>query len=74
MRRLQHRLADRVRLVSFTVDPARDSPQVLAAYADRFGASPTSWLFVTGPVGAMRQLISQGFHLAVADPPANVAR
>jgi protein SCO1/2 len=70
MSRLQHRLADRVRLVSFTVDPARDSPQVLAAYADRFGASPTSWLFVTGPVGTMRQLISEGFHLAVADPSA----
>jgi cytochrome oxidase Cu insertion factor (SCO1/SenC/PrrC family) len=70
MARLQERLGDRVRLVSFTVDPARDSPQALAAYAERFGASPTSWLFATGPVGTMRQLISQGFHLAVVDPPA----
>jgi cytochrome oxidase Cu insertion factor (SCO1/SenC/PrrC family) len=70
MARLQHRLGDRVRLVSFTVDPARDSPQALAAYAERFGALPASWLFVTGPVGPMRQLISQGFHLAVVDPPA----
>jgi len=70
MARLQRRVGDRVRLVSFTVDPARDSPQALAAYADRFAASPTSWLFATGPVGTMRQLISQGFHLAVVDPPA----
>jgi protein SCO1/2 len=70
MARLQHRLGNRARLVSFTVDPARDSPQALAAYAERFGASPTSWLFATGPVGTMRQLISQGFHLAVVDPPA----
>jgi protein SCO1/2 len=70
MARLQNRLGDRVRLVSFTVDPARDSPQALAAYADRFGASPTGWLFGTGPVETMRQLISHGFHLAVVDPPA----
>jgi cytochrome oxidase Cu insertion factor (SCO1/SenC/PrrC family) len=70
MARLHLRVGDRVRLVSFTVDPARDSPQALAAYADRFGASPTGWLFATGPVETMRQLISQGFHLAVVDPPA----
>jgi len=73
MARLQHRLGNRVRLVSFTVDPAHDSPQALTTYADRFGASPTSWLFVTGPVATMRQLISRGFHLAVVDPPAGDA-
>ena len=66
---LHRRLGNRVHLVSFTVDPARDTPQALAAYADRFGASPASWLFVTGEVEAMRQLIGRGFHLAVADLP-----
>jgi cytochrome oxidase Cu insertion factor (SCO1/SenC/PrrC family) len=71
MARLHHRLGERVRLVSFTVDPARDSPRVLADYAERFGASPTGWLFATGPIAPMRQLISKGFHLAVIDPPAS---
>ncbi|MET0151159.1 MAG: SCO family protein [Candidatus Binatia bacterium] len=71
MASLHRRLGDRVRLVSFSVDPARDTPQALTAYADRFGASRTSWLFVTGPVAPMRQLIGRGFHLAVADPPAD---
>ena len=71
MASLHRRLGDRVRLVSFTVDPARDTPQALTAYADRFGASPTSWFFVTGPVAPMRQLIGGGFRLAVADPPAD---
>jgi cytochrome oxidase Cu insertion factor (SCO1/SenC/PrrC family) len=70
MARLHHRVGERVRLVSFSVDPARDTPQALTAYADRFGASRTSWLFVTGPVAAMRQLIGRGFKLAVTDPPA----
>jgi cytochrome oxidase Cu insertion factor (SCO1/SenC/PrrC family) len=69
MARLHRRLGERVRLVSFSVDPARDTPQALAAYADRFGASRTSWLFVTGPVDSMRRLIGRGFHLAVADAP-----
>jgi cytochrome oxidase Cu insertion factor (SCO1/SenC/PrrC family) len=69
MARLHRRLGEGVRLVSFSVDPRRDTPQALAAYADRFGASRTSWLFVTGPVDSMRRLIGGGFHLAVADEP-----
>jgi protein SCO1/2 len=69
MARLHRRLGDGVRLVSFSVDPARDTPQALAAYADRFGASRTSWLFVTGPVDSMRRLIERGFHLGVANEP-----
>lgn len=69
MARLHRRVGDRVRLVSFSVDPARDTPQALAAYADRFGASPGGWLFVTGDEPGMRQLIARGFHLAVVDPP-----
>jgi protein SCO1 len=73
MARLQSRLGDGVHLVSFTVDPLRDTPRTLATYADRFGALPTRWFFVTGPAGTMRQLITQGFHLAVADPPAGDA-
>jgi protein SCO1 len=70
MARLQNRVGEGVHLVSFTVDPLRDTPPVLAKYADRFGALPTRWLFVTGPVETMRQLITRGFHLAVVDPPA----
>ena len=37
-----------VKLVSFTVDPVRDTPQVLAVYAKRFQAEPSRWLFLTG--------------------------
>ena len=71
MARLHRRIGDRARLVSFSVDPARDTPRALSAYADRFGASPAGWLFVTGNVAELRSLISRGFHLAVVDPPAD---
>ncbi len=63
-----------VRFVSFTVDPAADTPEVLAAYAAQFGASPTHWLFLTGDRAALFQLIGQGFGLAVADRPGSTSR
>jgi len=73
MARLQPRLAtgdDPVRLVSFSVDPAHDTPEVLRAYADRAGAGG-DWLFVTGPRSAVATLLRDGFHVAWADngPP-----
>jgi len=39
--------ADRIHLVSITIDPEHDSPAVLARYAERFGA-PSGWSFLTG--------------------------
>ena len=59
-----------VRLVSFTVDPARDTPAVLRAYAQRFGGSPPeAWAFLTGsPPEAVRALIQEGFRLTAVAP------
>jgi len=67
---LQQPLAERadVRLVSITVDPEYDTPQVLREYADRFRAGP-SWLFLTGNKAAIFKLAQQGFHLAAQDNP-----
>lgn len=73
MAKVQHALdregGNQVRLVSFTVDPANDTPETLRAYAEHFGADPARWLFVTGQRDALHALIGQGFHLAVADRP-----
>src|SRR5438874_2553755 len=68
--RLQRDL-DGVRLVSFSVDPTRDTPEVLREYATRAGARP-GWLFVTGPRDAVAALLRDGFHVAFADdgPPS----
>ena len=37
-----------VRFISFTVDPERDSADVLKKYADRFGVNHDTWWFLTG--------------------------
>ncbi len=71
----QKRLAARpgVRLVSFTVDPEFDTPGVLAAYADTYGADSGRWLFVTGNMEAMRGIVIRGFMLPVVENRPEVA-
>ena len=54
-------------LVSFTVDPAYDTPERLAAYATRYGAAPSRWQWLTGDADAVRRLAQQGFRLGVSD-------
>jgi protein SCO1/2 len=69
MRDLQERLrqeellGSQVQLLSFTVDPAIDTPAVLGAYGERFGADPDAWRFLTGPERTLVPLIVDGFHL-----------
>ena len=67
MARLQTELAGNkeVQLVSFTVDPDFDTPQVLRDYAQRFGADPQRWLFLTGPRDEIYRLIRTSFKLGV---------
>jgi protein SCO1/2 len=55
-----------VRFVSFTVDPERDTPQVLSRYADSHQADSSRWYFLTGQRNRIIRLIQEGFHLAVA--------
>jgi protein SCO1 len=54
------------RLVSFSVDPEHDTPEVLRGYATRYAADD-DWFFVTGDRGALYQLIGNGFRLSVAE-------
>jgi protein SCO1/2 len=54
------------RLVSFSVDPAHDTPDVLRTYAERYAADD-GWLFVTGERGELHRLIGEGFRLSVAE-------
>jgi len=55
-------LAD-VNLVSFTVDPAHDTPSVLAEYAKAHGAAPSRWYFLTGSLPALQTLDRDVFKL-----------
>lgn len=69
---LQDRLKDEdVRLVTFTVDPNYDTPEVLSSYADAMGADPEKWLFLTGDQHVIYGLIHRSFKMPVqeiADP------
>ncbi|HEX5607687.1 MAG TPA: SCO family protein [Candidatus Binatia bacterium] len=53
-------------LVSFTVDPQRDTPQALTSYATKFQADGKRWYFLTGQRERILRLVEEGFHLAVA--------
>ena len=55
-----------LRLVSISVDPERDTPAVLSAYADKFQADPERWLFATGEPQAVARLAQEGFRLSAA--------
>jgi cytochrome oxidase Cu insertion factor (SCO1/SenC/PrrC family) len=46
---LQQAVTDpRVKLVSFSIDPERDTPEQLKQYAERLGADSTRWFLLTG--------------------------
>jgi protein SCO1/2 len=67
MAKLQAGLPKDIRLVSFSVDPYNDTPEVLREYATRYNADPDRWLFLTGEPEAVQKLSIGGFKLAL-DP------
>jgi len=60
-----------VRLVSLTADPAHDTPSVLKSYAERFGADPRRWQFLTGPKAELYRLATRDLLLAVEEGPSD---
>jgi protein SCO1/2 len=56
-----------VHLVSFSVDPEKDTPTVLRGYAEKLRAEPNRWDFLTGSKSAIYKLSHDGFKLAISD-------
>jgi cytochrome oxidase Cu insertion factor (SCO1/SenC/PrrC family) len=57
------------RLVSISVDPVHDTPEVLERYARKLQA-PERWLFLTGGRQEIRRLCVEGFKLGLdMEPP-----
>jgi protein SCO1 len=48
--------AAKIAFVSITVDPERDTPEVLKEYAQAFGANLAGWSFLTGPSDTIRDV------------------
>lgn len=59
-----------VRLVSISVDPEKDTTEILKAYATRFKAGE-NWLFCTGGKKAVFALAHDGFKLPIAEGTEN---
>lgn len=67
MKELELRLpkSSQTRIVSISVDPEHDRPEVLAAYAERWEIRDPRWIFLTGEREAVWTLIRKGFLLPV---------
>src|SRR5262249_832537 len=55
-RTLKSQQADNLFLVSITTDPEVDSPKILKAYAQRYGADFKNWAFLTGSEAQLKQV------------------
>ena len=56
-----------VKLVSFTVDPAHDTPPVLDKYSKHFQADPARWYFLTGEMERLNDLGVKAFKMNNVD-------
>jgi protein SCO1/2 len=54
--RLRSDFGSKVSFVSITVDPERDTPEVLKRYAEAHKANATGWVFLTGTQAEIRDV------------------
>lgn len=59
-----------VKLISFSIDPKRDTPQKLKSYANNLGINHQKWYFLTGDKDATLELASTYFVAALEDADA----
>jgi cytochrome oxidase Cu insertion factor (SCO1/SenC/PrrC family) len=55
------------RLVTLTTDPDFDTPAVLSRYAERFGANPQRWHFLTGAKSQIARLAIDSLKLTAIE-------
>jgi protein SCO1/2 len=53
-------------VASFTINPANDTPEVLKAYAKKYGITNPNWHMLTGDQEKIYELANQGFNLYTA--------
>lgn len=65
---------DDVAMVSISIDPKNDTPEMLRNYADGYEAEAGRWFFLTGDEEKIHTLIMQGFLLPLSkSDPAQAA-
>ena len=68
MERIQEKTFDvgnKIKLVSFSVDPDYDTPARLAEYAKRYRADDNRWRFITGPYAEMHKVVEGPFMISM---------
>ncbi len=58
---------DNVTLVSYTMDPKRDTPDVLKKYAEKIEAEAPKWHFLTGDKEALHEIDTDYFSIIIED-------
>jgi len=58
-----------VRFLSISVDPARDTPEALRAFAKLHSADKESWTLVTGDEAEVDRIVAEGLLFALVDDP-----
>jgi protein SCO1/2 len=53
-----------LRFVTLTTDPEYDTPPILKAYGEKFGADFSRWIFLTGPKAGIKTLAVDSWKLA----------
>ncbi len=54
---------DDVRLVSISVYPEYDTPEILTKYASQYDANTSRWYFLTGEESTVKRVIKDGFKI-----------
>ncbi len=62
-------LDDNVRMVSFSVNPEQDSPEVLAQYAKKYKVDFRKWHFLTGDPQVIQKLSLESFKIGSVKEP-----
>ena len=54
-------------IVSITIDPVHDTPNILKEYAEEYKITHKNWHLLTGDKSAIYQLANEGFNLYVGE-------
>ncbi|MFT6068938.1 MAG: protein SCO1/2 [Bacteriovoracaceae bacterium] len=60
-------LGQKVAIVSFTVDPKHDTPEVLKKYAKKNRTNPFVWTWLTGEIPELKKLLIGGYKVPMGD-------
>ena len=71
MKRIENRFGKRqdFGIASFSIDPSKDTPSVLKAYAESYDVFSQNWHFLTGEKDKIYNLANEGFNIFASVNP-----